>query len=147
MVVQLKYMFNSFHVRSWLEAARASLFLLPCPSLFLGLFKSFLRTFTLRFSSMHMPFLSGSHLQERFDCKDQKISENFYVRGDGTVSYNIFMLICFLVQSLFNLDASTLVSVLSTSLMSFLQVRLKKMDFMLKNSVCAANKSRTDQGI
>ena len=24
--------------------------------------------------------------QERFTCKDQKISENFYVRGDGTVS-------------------------------------------------------------
>lgn len=30
--------------------------------------------------------ISSLHLQERFTCKDQKISENFYVRGDGTVS-------------------------------------------------------------
>lgn len=42
-------------------------------------------------------YATGDLAQERFDCKDQKISENFYVRGDGTVSYNIFMLICFLV--------------------------------------------------
>ena len=26
------------------------------------------------------------HEQERFSCKEQKISENFYARGDGTVS-------------------------------------------------------------
>lgn len=26
-------------------------------------------------------------LQERLTCKEQQISENFYVRGDGTVSY------------------------------------------------------------
>lgn len=26
-------------------------------------------------------------LQERLNKKDQKISENFYVRGDGTVGY------------------------------------------------------------
>jgi hypothetical protein len=28
--------------------------------------------------------------QERLSSKDQKISENFYVRGDGTVSSSLF---------------------------------------------------------
>lgn len=28
-----------------------------------------------------------SNWQERLNCKDQKISENFYARGDGTVSF------------------------------------------------------------
>ena len=33
-------------------------------------------------------------LQERFTCKDQKISENFYVRGDGTVSSSLVYMMC-----------------------------------------------------
>ncbi|KAL0545499.1 hypothetical protein IC582_015384 [Cucumis melo] len=32
-------------------------------------------------------YATGDLAQERFDCKDQKISENFYVRGDGTRAF------------------------------------------------------------
>lgn len=31
-------------------------------------------------------YATGDLAQERLTCKDQMISENFYVRGDGTVS-------------------------------------------------------------
>lgn len=33
----------------------------------------------------------GDLAQERLTGKDQKISENFYVRGDGTVSFCSFV--------------------------------------------------------
>ncbi|XP_057957815.1 uncharacterized protein LOC131150836 [Malania oleifera] len=32
-------------------------------------------------------YATGDLAQERFSCKDQKISENFYVRGDGTRAF------------------------------------------------------------
>lgn len=77
------------------------------------------------------------------------ISENFYVRGDGTVCYTNTVYIF----HLFDLLCNQLIvgkylgdSVLSTFLMSFWRTCSKKMDLRLKKLVYAASKLRIGQG-
>ena len=130
----------------------------PCSGWSPNTFLYWLSNFWYKFISFHsfsvlrskfsFPDALLSHWQERLNCKDQKISENFYARGDGTVSLQHILIHHYFFFQLMRLIMITLSFCrgLSTSLANSWQAYSKKMVLMLRKSVCAANKLRTGRG-
>lgn len=91
--------------------------------------------------------IDAMFLQERFTGKEQKISENFYVRGDGTVScYSFrFMLLDVIKINPISHSFRSAARGLSTSQTSSWKVFSKETGSVWKNMSCVVSKWKTDR--